>query len=192
MHYELCFLHMAHACPYDRQSSCTTFTETAISYIRVTTFPYEGHTSHPSFLQLLHCTPRSLHHPSRLPNLLHWLCLTLLMMLPLWGVLYKGPRQDSTHRSTPTYYSRLCMYICCQLTTSRWGVTCFYQKLRICSCGTKPQHSRNHQYLQLHDDVIMRTRCHHDNIMRTPRIMRKPRFSCSRGLKTPLTEIPLL
>ena len=26
-------------------------------------------------------------------------------------------------------------------------LTHFYQKLRLCSCGTKPQHSRNHQYL---------------------------------------------
>ena len=34
------------------------------------------------------------------------------------------------------------MYVHCWFTTSRWGVTCFYQKLRLCSCGTKPQHSR--------------------------------------------------
>ena len=37
------------------------------------------------------------------------------------------------------------MYVCCQFTTTRWGVTSFYQKLRLCSCGTKPQHSGNHQ-----------------------------------------------
>ena len=36
-------------------------------------------------------------------------------------------------------------------------VTCFYQKLRLCSCGTKPQHSGSHQYQWLHDDIIMRT-----------------------------------
>ena len=36
-------------------------------------------------------------------------------------------------------------------------VTCFYQKLRLCSCGTKPQHSRNHWCLLLHDYVSMRT-----------------------------------
>ena len=58
MHYELYILHMAHACPYDRQSSHATFTVTVTSYIWVskksdlhveTTSPYEGHTSHPSF-----------------------------------------------------------------------------------------------------------------------------------------------
>ena len=37
----------------------------------------------------------------------------------------------------------VCMYVRYQFTTPRWGVTCFYQKLRLCSCGTKPQHSRN-------------------------------------------------
>ena len=59
MHYELCFLCMAHECPYDRQSSCVIPTVTATSYIWViensdlhveTTSPYEGHTSWPSFL----------------------------------------------------------------------------------------------------------------------------------------------
>ena len=38
-----------------------------------------------------------------------------------------------------------CMYVHCQFTTPRWGVTRFYQKLRLCSCGTKPQHSGNHR-----------------------------------------------
>ena len=32
--------------------------------------------------------------------------------------------------------------------------------------------------------------CHHDIIMRTPRITGKPRLSCSRGLKTPQMKIP--
>ena len=36
------------------------------------------------------------------------------------------------------------VYVHCQFTTSRWGVTCFYQKRRLCCCGTKPQHSGNH------------------------------------------------
>ena len=36
MHYELCFLHMAHTCPDDRQSSCSSFTATATLYIWVT------------------------------------------------------------------------------------------------------------------------------------------------------------
>ena len=57
-HYELCFLHVAHACPYDRQSSHMALTVTATSYIQVikkldlcmeTISPNEGHTSHPSF-----------------------------------------------------------------------------------------------------------------------------------------------
>ena len=51
----------------------------------------------------------------------------------------------------------VCVCVHCQFTTSRWGVTCFYQKLRLCSCGTKPYHSRNHWYQQLHDDIRMRT-----------------------------------
>ena len=58
MHYELCFLCMAHTCPYDRQSSHAAFTATVTSYIQVieksdlcmeTTSPYEGHTSCPFF-----------------------------------------------------------------------------------------------------------------------------------------------
>ena len=89
MHYELCVLHVEHACPYDRQSSCVTFTATVTSYIQVTTSPYEGHTSHPSFSQLLHHTSRFLQHSSGLPKLLHWLHLTHLMTLALWGVPYK-------------------------------------------------------------------------------------------------------
>ena len=59
MHYELCFLCVTQSFPYDRQSSCMTFTVTATSYIwdieksdlcMETTSTYEGHTSHPSFL----------------------------------------------------------------------------------------------------------------------------------------------
>ena len=34
-HYELHFLCMAHACPYDRQSSHSTFTVTLTSYIQL-------------------------------------------------------------------------------------------------------------------------------------------------------------
>ena len=37
------------------------------------------------------------------------------------------------------------MYVHYRFTTPMWGVTHFYQKLRLCSCGTKPQHSGNHQ-----------------------------------------------
>ena len=153
MHYGLHFLHVAHTCPYDRQSSCMSFTATATSYIQVTeilkqcvemTFPYEGHTSCPSFLQLLHHTSELPHDTSGLPKTLHWLCLTLLTMLGLWGAAYKQPRQGDAPRSTPTYYPGGRVYIHCQFTTPRWGVTHFYQRLRLCSCGTKPQHSRNH------------------------------------------------
>ena len=31
-------------------------------------------------------------------------------------------------------------------TSIEQKMTCFYQKLRLSPCGTKPQHSRNHQY----------------------------------------------
>ena len=93
-HYELCFLCVAHTYPDDRQSSCSSFTATATSYIWVTeilklcvetTSPYKGHTSCPSFSRLVHLTSRLLHHISRLPKILHWLHLTLLMTLALWG-----------------------------------------------------------------------------------------------------------
>ena len=66
----------------------------------------------------------------------------------------------------------------------------FLSKTRLCSCGTKPQHSGNPWYLQLHDDIIMRTQYHHDIIM-SLRITGKPKFSCSRGPKTPLTIFEL-
>ena len=118
---------------------------------------YEGHTSHPSFSRLLHHTSGLLCHTSRLPKILHWLCLTLLMMLGLWGAPYEQPRQGDMPRSTPTYYPGGLVYVCCWFTTPRWGVTHFYQRLRLCSCGTKPQHSGNHRCRGLHDDVIMRT-----------------------------------
>ena len=61
----------------------------------------------------------------------------------------------------------VCLYVHCQFTTSRWGVTHFYQKLTLCSCGTKPQHSGHHQYLQFCDDISMRMpmspQHHHEN-----------------------------
>ena len=115
MHYELCFLCVAPTCPDDRQSSCLHFTPTATSYIWVTkilnlhvetTSPYEGHTSCSSFSRLLHLTSRSLCHISGLPKILHWLHLTLVTMLALWGAPYEQPRQGGTPRSTPTYYPR--------------------------------------------------------------------------------------
>ena len=39
------------------------------------------------------------------------------------------------------------MYVRCRFTTPRWGVTRFYQCLRLCSCGTKPQRSENHHFV---------------------------------------------
>ena len=78
-------------------------------------------------------------------------------MLGLWGVTYGRRRQCDARRSTPTYYPGGRMYIRCRFTTPRWGVKHFYQRPRLCSCGTKPQHSRNHQCQQLCDDVLMRT-----------------------------------
>ena len=53
-------------------------------------------------------------------------------------------------------------------------VTCFYQWFRLCSCGTKPQHSKNHHSVMTSS---WKPQCHHDIIMRTPGIMGKPRFS---------------
>ena len=99
----------------------------------------------------------SLRDISGLPKILHWLCLALLMTLGLWRAPYEQPRQGDAPRSTPTYYPGGHMYVRCWFTTPRWGVTCFYQSLRLCSCGTKPQHSGNHQCRRLHDDIIMRT-----------------------------------
>ena len=88
---------MAYECPYDRQSSHTSFTATAILYIRVThnlklrvetSSPYEGHTSCPSFSRLLDPTSGLFRHTSGLPKILHRLRQTLLTMLGLWGAPY--------------------------------------------------------------------------------------------------------
>ena len=49
----------------------------------------------------------------------------------------------------------------------------------LCSCGTKPQHSENHHFVMTSS---WEPQCHHDIIMRTPRITGKPKFSCSGGL----------
>ena len=70
------------------------------------------------------------------------------------------------------------VYVRCWFTTPRWGVTHFYQCLRLCSCGTKPQRSENHHFVMTSS---WEPQCHRDIIMRTPRIMGKPKFSCSRG-----------
>ena len=157
--------------PYDRQSSHTNFNATATSYIRVTqnlkrhvkiASPYEGHTSRTFFARLLDPTSGLLRDTSGLPKILPRLCLTLL----------------TAPRSTPTYYLGGRMYVRCRFTTQRWGVTRFYQCLRSCSCGTKPQRSKNHHFVMTSS---WEPQCHHDIIMRTPRITGKPKFSWSGG-----------
>ena len=91
---EHCFLSLAYKCPYDRQSSHMSFTATATWYIGVTQIlklhvetasQYEGHTSCTFFSRLLDPMSRLPSHTSGLPKILHWLRLTLLMTLGLWG-----------------------------------------------------------------------------------------------------------
>ena len=55
----------------------------------------------------------------------------------------------------------------------------FLLMFRLCSCGTKPQRSENHHFVMTSS---WEPQCHHDIIMRTPRIMGKPKFSWSGGL----------
>ena len=120
----------------------------------------------------------SIIHPGY-PKILPRLRLPLLTMLGLWGVPYERPRQSDAPRTTPTYYLGGCVYIHYRFTTPRWGVTRFYQCLRLCSCGTKPQRSENHHFVMTSS---WEPQCHHDIIMRTPRITGKPKISCSGGL----------
>ena len=80
------------------------------------------------------------------PIILPRLRLTLLKMLGLWGVPYEQPKQAHKPRTTPTYYLGGRVYVRCWFTTPRWGVTRFYQCLRLCSCGTKPQRPKNHHF----------------------------------------------
>ena len=124
--------------PYDRQSSRTNFNATVTPYIRVTknlkrcvetTSPYEGHTSCTFFARLLDSTSGLLRHTSGLPKILPRLPLTLLTMLGLWGVPYERPRLVDAPRTTPTYYLGGRVYVRCQFTTPRWGVTRFYRCL---------------------------------------------------------------
>ena len=173
--------------PYDRQSSRTNFNVTVTSYIRVTqnlkrrverTSPYKGRTSRTFFARLLDPTYGLLRHTSGLPKILPRLRLTLLTMLGLWGVPYERPRLVDAPRTTPTCYLGGRVYVRCRFTTPRWGVTRFYQCLRLCSCGTKPQCSENHHFVMT---SLWEPQCHHDIIMRTPRITGKPKFSCSGG-----------
>ena len=68
-----------------------------------TASPYEGHTSRTFFVRLLDPTSGLLCHTSGLPKILHWLCLTLLTTLGLWGAPSEQPRQVNMPRTTPTY-----------------------------------------------------------------------------------------
>ena len=140
--------------------------------------PYKGHTSRTFFARLLDSTSGLLRRTSGLPKILPRPRLTLLTMLGLWGVPYERPRYGNAPRSTPTYYLGGRMYVRCRFTTPRWGVTRFYQCLRLCSCGSKPQHSNNHHFVMTSS---WEPQCHRDIIMRTPRITGKPKFSCSGG-----------
>ena len=54
----------------------------------------------------------------------------------------------------------------------------FLSMFRLCSCGTKPQRSENHHFVMTSS---WEPQCHHDIIMRTPRITGKPKFSWSGG-----------
>ena len=84
------------------------------------------------------------------------------------------------------------VYIHCWFTTSRCEVTHFIKNLGYVLMVL------NHSVLEIigaYDSVMTSAwepQCHCDIIMRTPRIMGKPRFSCSWGPKSPLTKIPLL
>ena len=98
-----------------------------------TTSRYEGHTSRTFFVRLLDPISGLRRHTSGLPKILPRLRLTLLTMLGLWGVPYERPRQANAPRTTPTYYVGGRVYVHCRFTTPRWGVTRFYQCLRLCS-----------------------------------------------------------
>ena len=54
----------------------------------------------------------------------------------------------------------------------------FLSMFRLCSCGTKPQRSENHHFVMTSS---WEPQCHHDIIMRTPRITGKLKFSWSGG-----------
>ena len=54
----------------------------------------------------------------------------------------------------------------------------FLSMFRLCSCGTKPQRSENHHFVMTSS---WEPQCHHDIIMRTPRITEKLKFSWSGG-----------
>ena len=82
-------------------------------------------------------------------------------------------QETSARRSMEGYLRSQCLP-----TKSPHGVTRFYQCLRLCSCGSKPQRSENHHFVMTSS---WEPQCHHDIKMRTPRITGNPKFSCSGG-----------
>ena len=86
-YYELHLLHMAYKYPYNRQSSCMSFTATATSYIQVTQILKLCMET--TFSQLLDPTSGLPSNTSGLPKILHWLHLSLLTTLGLWGAPYE-------------------------------------------------------------------------------------------------------
>ena len=183
--------------PYDRQSSRTNFNATATSYIRVTqnlkrrveiASPYEGHTSRTFYTRLRDTTSGLLRHTSGLPKILPRLRLTLLVMLGLWGVPYERPR----YGNAPNFYtytlSRWTRVLPLSVYYPKMGSDTFLSMFRLCSCGTKPQRSENPHFVMTSS---WEPQCHHDIIMRTPRITGKPKFSWSGGpqLKYPFFEL---
>ena len=96
----------------------------------------------------------------------------------------KGPATEykwkgRVNHLSPIVAQKLKCFIKWMTHEERPYVTRFYQCLRLCSCGTKPQRSENHHFVMTSS---WEPQCHRDIIMRTPRITGKPKFSCSGGL----------
>ena len=72
---------------------------------------------------------------------------------------------------------RLVIFLATLNNLEVWGDT-FLSMFRLCSCGTKPQRSENHHFVMTSS---WEPQCHHDIIMRTPRITGKLKFSWSGG-----------
>ena len=94
-----------------------------------TTSTYEGHTGYLSFSQQLHHTSGFLQNITGLPKALHWLCQTLLTVLALWEH-HTNDLDKTAHLDLhiPTIHG-VHMSVHPWFTTSRWGLTHFYQKL---------------------------------------------------------------
>ena len=77
-----------------------------------------------------------------------------------------------------TSSSLVCWFVL-SLLVHIFHIDTFLSTFRLCSCGTKPQCSENHHFVMTSS---WEPQCHHDIIMRTPRITGKPKFSWSGGL----------